>query len=289
MRFLHEIYGIGADVSGYRSYLKNRIVFTFPEYLYCLRIDNKTPEIMTSKKNIDNYTLFNNVDKTQAANLIREKVLTYAQTIPLLSWPPNIEELRRNSENIPEILKFYKRILAPLVKQQTDSIERLIHSFSSDMIHVISRGKVMTEKHFLLGLGIHNITGQKLPIKILHKLGHSIEYNKVCEIETARAELAIKLSQDYIDLPLRPGLPQDFVVTHFWAYKFEMNLDSNDGNDSIHSTHVILFQEVSDTSVFTDVVQNIPRSKTRSLSTAPVIPESIFVNTKPGPNIHFPE
>ena len=166
---------------------------------------------MVSKKNIDNYTLFNNVDTviTQATNLIMEEVLTYTQTIPLLIWPTNTEELRR------DLTKFHKRILAPLVKQQTDSIERLIHSFSSNMIHVISRGKVMTEKHFLLGLGIHNITGQKLPIKILHELGHSIEYNKVCEIETAQAELAIKLSQDNIDLPFtsRP-------TARFFRYTF---------------------------------------------------------------------
>ena len=74
---------------------------------------------MVSKNNIDNYTLFNDADTviTQAANLIREEVLTYAQTIPLLSWLPNIEELRQNSENIP------------LVKKQTDSIDRKIDSF----------------------------------------------------------------------------------------------------------------------------------------------------------------
>ena len=59
------------------------------------------------------------------------------------------------------------------------------------MIHVIPRGKVKTEKQFLLSLGIHNITGQKLPMKILHELGHNIEYNKVCEIETVQAELTI--------------------------------------------------------------------------------------------------
>ena len=75
------------------------------------------------------------------------------------------------------------------------------------MNHVISHGKVKTEKRFLLGLGIHNMTDQKLPIKILHELGHIIEYNKVCEIETAQSELAIKLSQDNIELPLRPGPP----------------------------------------------------------------------------------
>ena len=42
---------------------------------------------------------------------------------------------------------------------------------------------------FLLGVGIHNITGQKKTIQILNWLGHCIDYNKVCEIEVAQAEV----------------------------------------------------------------------------------------------------
>ena len=54
----------------------------------------------------------------------------------------------------------------------------------------------MTLKHFLIGIGLHNLTGLKAPIKILSNLGHSTNYNLVCEVETAEAELALKLLEE---------------------------------------------------------------------------------------------
>lgn len=72
-----------------------------------------------------------------------------------------------------------------------DNITRLIDSYSTDFIHGVSREKVMTSKHFLLGLGLHSITGQKQVAVINNKLGHCISYDKMCEIETALAEAAL--------------------------------------------------------------------------------------------------
>ena len=53
----------------------------------------------------------------------------------------------------------------------------------------VTRGKVATLKHSLIRLGLHNITGLKIPIKILSHLGHSTYYNLVCEVETSEAKL----------------------------------------------------------------------------------------------------
>ena len=64
------------------------------------------------------------------------------------------------------------------------------------MIHGVTRGKVVTLKHFLLGVGLHNITGLKLPIRVLSHLGHCIDYDLVCDIETAEAEIAQKMYEN---------------------------------------------------------------------------------------------
>ena len=48
-----------------------------------------------------------------------------------------------------------------------ENISRFIESFCADLIHVVSKGNVMTPKHYLLGLGIHNMTGQKTPVQVL--------------------------------------------------------------------------------------------------------------------------
>ena len=66
-------------------------------------------------------------------------------------------------------------------------MKQLVTSYSSDLITGVTRGKVVTLKHFLIGVGLHNIT-----IKILSHLGHCIDYNLVCEVETAQAEAALK-------------------------------------------------------------------------------------------------
>ena len=33
-----------------------------------------------------------------------------------------------------------------------------MESYAADLVHGINRGEIMTSKHFLLGLGIYNIT-----------------------------------------------------------------------------------------------------------------------------------
>ena len=38
---------------------------------------------------------------------------------------------------------------------------RLIETYASDFIYGVRNDELLTPKHFLLGLGLHSITGQK--------------------------------------------------------------------------------------------------------------------------------
>ena len=63
----------------------------------------------------------------------------------------------------------------------------------------MANGKIVTLTHFLSRLGLHNITGLRTPIKVLSHLGHCIDYNLVCEIETAESEIALQwIAEDEI-------------------------------------------------------------------------------------------
>ena len=44
-------------------------------------------------------------------------------------------------------------------------MKRLVEVYSSDLIHGVTRGKVITAKRFLLALGLHNLTGHKKPVQ----------------------------------------------------------------------------------------------------------------------------
>ena len=99
----------------------------------------------------------------QAAECLREDILDHAQSIPNLSWPPSIDDLSSDERKPPESLEsFLRQMLMNKDHPNRDTANRLIQSYSSDLIHGVTCGKTITAKHFLLGLGLHNLTGQKV-------------------------------------------------------------------------------------------------------------------------------
>ena len=106
-------------------------------------------------------------------------------------------------------------------------MKRLVISCSSDLISAVTRGKTVTLKHFLIGVGLHNITGLKTPIKILSHLDHCIDYNLVCEIETAQAEEALKCLEETQNDSYEN---EKQVLTYWWT---DIGV-----HDAIDSTHI---------------------------------------------------
>ena len=107
-------------------------------------------------------------------------------------WPPTIDSIISEYGEPPSCVKLF---LLSSGKHKADNIEylsRLIDSFCADFIHGVSKGKIFTPKHYLLALGIHNVTGQKNPISIFNKLGHCITYPLTC----AFAEASLQQSKE---------------------------------------------------------------------------------------------
>ena len=117
-------------------------------------------------------------------------------------WPPTIESLTSNDQKMPQSLKLFMNKLLTLPGHDSEIAERL--SYTRDLIYGVTRGTFITLKHFLVGMGLHSITGQKLPIQMLSRLGHSVDYNTVCEIETAQAEIALQ-NAEVNPLKLKPA------------------------------------------------------------------------------------
>ena len=134
--------------------------------------------------------------------------------------------------------------------------------YASDLIYGVTRGNVITAKHFLLGLGLHNMTGQKKPVEINH---HSIDYKFVCEIETALAESAQILATESGALPVKPASNDVHVLTFSWADNFDMTVETQAGKGSIHSTHMVAFQEHSQFSIVAKQKIELKRTCRRSL------------------------
>ena len=64
----------------------------------------------------------------------------------------------------------------------TRNIRKLVESYSSDFIRSVSKGEVLTLKHFLFGISLHNTTGERKIVQIANRLGYSISFDKVLDI-----------------------------------------------------------------------------------------------------------
>ena len=183
----------------------------------------------------------------QVASIIRDDILEYCKDLPDVGWPPNISELSSVEREYPQLVNLF---LTKLLKssehdgRKSDGVSRLIGSYSAYLIHGVSRGQVVTEKHFLMGLGLHNITGQKKVVEVLNHPGHSISYTDVCDIETAQAQKAQVLATNSKSLPVKPATPEDTILTFFWVDNFDMmNVEKVGGAGAINTTHLVAFQE----------------------------------------------
>ena len=67
-----------------------------------------------------------------------------------------------NERNPPKsVTDFLKYLLKPEKHSVSGNVNRLIDSYAADMVYGVTKGKTIPAKHFLLALGLHNITGKK--------------------------------------------------------------------------------------------------------------------------------
>ena len=284
---IHEIFGVHPKDTRYRSKLKSKLQSKFRDQLLFLHVDGKTPEVVINSECIKAHTMVKNRDLIikEAADFLREDIQTYASNLPELSWPPCIEELNVETRQPPvSVTSFLSQLLKTKDNAEGSTVERLVQSYASHLIHGVTRGKVTTAKHFLLGLGLHSITGQKKPIQILNHLGHCMEYNLTCEIETAHAEATQSLSEISGTLPLKPKSEKHTILTVFWADNFDMNLKTATGHGAVHSTHMVAFQEESKFSEIKHHRLKLARTKKRHVEDKREGSVDIHINPRKEPS-----
>ena len=137
------------------------------------------------------------------------------------------------------LLEFFTAVLKPQDSHHltTESVSRLAQSFAQDIIFGLSKGNFLTLKHTSVGLGLHNMTGQKLPLIILSHLGQSINYHTIREIETAQAEMSETFMKNGMALPIQPKDATSIAPVVFWYDNFDKFVDTGTGAGSIHNTY----------------------------------------------------
>ena len=78
-----------------------------------------------------------------------------------------IETVTAEYGSPPDLVKLFLNILIYSGKKNIDKLDalpRFVESFCADFVHAVSKGVVITPKQYFLSLGMHNITGRRLPI-----------------------------------------------------------------------------------------------------------------------------
>ena len=123
---------------------------------------------------------------------------------------PYLEDLAPELWQPPSpVTSFVMCLLKTENYSQGSAVKLIVSSYSADLIHGVTSGRVLRAKHF------HNITGQKKPIQIINRLGHCMDYNMVCETETAHAHANQQLSKVSGSVPLTPLTENHAVMTFF--------------------------------------------------------------------------
>ena len=166
MNVLHSAYGLCESDTRYRNKLKQRIVKQFDtEILFLPSVENNS-EVIVSKEAIQHDTLWKKEDNIKiVAKQLKEDIKKHYSAQNENSFPVFHEQVVQLEKKLPEsVLQFLENLL----KSEGHSLEsqpkisRICSSIAQDLVHAVMRGKHLTEKHFLLGLGLHNLTEQKV-------------------------------------------------------------------------------------------------------------------------------
>ena len=247
-----------------------------------------TTEIVISVNTIDAHKndLHRDANILRVAGYLRNDILDYAKQLPPINWPLTAHELQSENRNAPETLNFFSTHLLRSKKHsvtRSENISRLIYSYSADLIHGVTRGKVITAKHFLLALGLHSQTGQKSVIEINNKLGHCLSYSLTCEIESAQTRAAQAMADNKSLFPVKHQNEVKGVLTYFWFDNFDVIVEKQTGGGTINSTHLVAFQETNVNCDINICVISVDKTKSRTVSINKLNFDNPIINPKKPP------
>ena len=166
------------DDTRYRNKLKNRLQNEFGDQITFLQShQNNLPEVVISTETLTSTSFHHdpNLVVKRAARILQTAILDKFKDLPQPRWPPTAEELESEKFKPPSmLLSFIESLLTTSEKSRSTKMNRLTESISQDIVFNLCEGKVLQSKHFLLALGLHNLTGSRKVLDIIHKLGHCL-------------------------------------------------------------------------------------------------------------------
>ena len=177
------------------------------------------------------------------AFLLREEIMATENK----KLPKNlkIKDIFAGECKVPEMLQqFLKYVICGPDPRRNNSIikNRRIESICQDVIFAATSGLKIPSKHLQVCLAMKSLMGSKKAVEILNRLGHSVSYNTVEELET---ELTFTATKENLLSPEGMSLSSD-KATGLAFDNYDCFVETLSGKDTLHDTVGIAYQLVSD-------------------------------------------
>ena len=117
---------------------------------------------------------------------------------------------------------------------------RRIQAIAEDIVFAVTGGIFKPRKHIMLGMAMKKLTSSRKVIEILNRLGYSISYTTVEELET---ELTMQLNNESQATPfgmkLTPNLKTGIAFDNYDRY-----VETLSGKNTLHDTVGIAYQDI---------------------------------------------
>ncbi|KAJ8685330.1 hypothetical protein QAD02_021123 [Eretmocerus hayati] len=168
----------------------------------------------------------------------------------ILSTPINklpsdikVDDLLKGECQVPhELSEFLKCLICGRDTKNKESSRyiRKANYCAQDIIYAVHRGKVLPSKHIKLGLTLKSLTSSRRAIDVLNGYGHIPSYTVLVGLETeATFSCSGKSNICPDDIVLRPDLGTGVAYNNF-----DRNIETQSGNDTMHDTVGIIYQNV---------------------------------------------
>lgn len=118
--------------------------------------------------------------------------------------------------------------------------ERKALTISQDIIHSASNAKVKLPKQIGLAMAVNHLTGSKVLITLLNRMGHCSSYSKVQEVNTSLAMEVTAMAEQFGTVVPSNIAPGPFI--QFPADNNDLKEETFDGKNATHATTMVVYQ-----------------------------------------------
>ena len=300
-----------------RRQLKEKILHSLPDVDFCCSCRIYEPECLCSNAAksiaIDDKLTKKDVSKEMqtlfdCSKMVRQEILKAHKDTP---W--KFKGSLTRTCTTPQMLKTLLRwiIVGPLSALKTaeheDSLNTSIKTISHNIMYATKSNRQLSydpktdvslfrhrnENPQVLGLelAVHHFTRSKADIKLLHKFGHTVDYNRILRAETQIANTIIRQMRETHGVYVPKSLQKDRIIS-FAIDNLDFSEDTPDGKNTLHATATTVYQQKYENDPpVKELVLDQTDSSSKSLKDATYYraklePCSISGNPKPR-NTHF--